>query len=132
MEIYLIIALVFFVILFGFEFGYWKSRFNELFDRWSDLTAKYDYLLNAVKYHHDQKADDRCFFDDAKLYQAAGLEPADNRVGCKEAMLENCKRFIENRCSNGGPWKSYAELEKDNEKLKNSLNQVRLVLPEKD
>jgi len=67
-------------------------------------------LVNAIATHHAQKADDRCIEDDDRLYAAAGLPPCDRRVGDKEAMLANCKRFIEKRCEGGG-WPTYAELE---------------------
>ena len=73
-------------------------------------------LLAAIKLHHAQKADDRCFEDDDALYAAAGLPPCDRRVGNKGDMLENCRRFIERRCEGGG-WKSYAELEAENARL---------------
>lgn len=81
---------------------------------------EYEKLLEAIKKHHSQKADDRCFLDDDDLYTAAGLPPVDRRVGDKEAMLENCKRFLANRCE-GGEWKSYKELEEENEKLRDRL-----------
>lgn len=70
-------------------------------------------LLAAIKEHHEQKADDRCWMDDAKLYAAAGLDspPFHIHIGDPDAMLANCKRFIAQRCNAGGPWKSYAELE---------------------
>jgi hypothetical protein len=75
-------------------------------------------LRAAIKKHHEQRADDRCFLDDAELYAAVGLAPADVRVGDKDAMLANCKRFLAQRCEGGGPWKSYAELEAENARLK--------------
>lgn len=78
-------------------------------------------LRTAIAEHHAQRADDRCIADDDRLYAAAGLPPCDRRVGDKEAMLENCKRFIERRCEGGGPWKSYAELEAENEQLRCQL-----------
>lgn len=77
-----------------------------------------DKLFTAIKKHHEQKADDRCFLDDNDLYEAAGLEPADVRVGDKDAMLKNCERFLKNRCQSGGPWKSYSELEAEIASLK--------------
>jgi len=55
-------------------------------------------LVAAIKRHHGQKADDRCFEDDVALYKAAGLNPADVHVGDKFEMLKNCARFIEKRC----------------------------------
>jgi hypothetical protein len=81
-------------------------------------TAK---LRAAIIKHHAQKADDRCQFDDDELYAAAGLPPADRRVGDKFAMLANCARFIEKRCEGGGPWKSYAELEAENKQLRTAI-----------
>jgi hypothetical protein len=67
-------------------------------------------LHAAIAEHHGQKADDRCIEDDDRLYAAAGLPPCDRRVGGKEEMLENCRRFIQNRCQGGG-WPSYRQLE---------------------
>jgi hypothetical protein len=81
------------------------------------LAAERDRLRDAITAHHDQKADDRCIEDDDRLYAAAGLGPCDRRVGDKEAMLANCRRFIERRCEGGG-WPSYAELEAERDALR--------------
>lgn len=71
-----------------------------------------DRLRSAIIEHRSQKADDRCIEDDDRLYEALGDGvKCDRRVGCKEEMLANCKRFIERRCEGGG-WPSYRELEK--------------------
>lgn len=80
-------------------------------------------LLEAIREHHDQKADDRCWEDDDRLYAAAGLPPADRRVGDKEEMLANCKRFIERRCEGGG-WPTYQSLMEENERLKDRLSKA--------
>ena len=82
-------------------------------------------LKSAITKHHAQKADDRCWLDDDDLYLAAGLPIVDRRVGDKAAMLENCKRFVNGRCDGGG-WKSYAELERENKELKEA---VELLVP---
>jgi hypothetical protein len=143
--------LIFFVLVGGLIFTAiccrsWQNKYDAIFEKWLDAKRKttdqeYNYLnearknsilLEAIKSHHDQKADDRCWLDDAKLYEAAGLGVADTRVGDKAIMLENCKRFIENRCSNGGPWRSYKELEEENKKLKAHLNLVKSALPEEN
>lgn len=88
-------------------------------------------LENAILEHYNQKADDLCWMDDNKLYEVMGLPPRDNTVGDPCAMLENCKRYIEQRCQGGGPWKSYADLEKENNKLRTALGQaVSLYEPE--
>ena len=85
------------------------------------LSQEVERLKAAIAEHHAQKADDRCWEDDDRLYAAFGLQPPDRRVGDPEAMLENCKRFIKQRCEGGGPWKSYAELEAENAELKAKL-----------
>jgi hypothetical protein len=82
-------------------------------------------LEAAIKTHRMQKADDRCIEDDDRLYEALGDGiKCDRRVGNLQAMLENCKRFIKNRCEAGGPWNSYAELEKDYQQALNGLKHL--------
>jgi hypothetical protein len=95
-----------------------------------ELREERDRLLEAIKLHHSQKADDLCVMDDNDLYHAAGLPSRDNHIGDPEAMLANCKRFIAQRCQAGGPWKSYAELEAEVEKLKKFKEYVHKRLDE--
>jgi hypothetical protein len=99
-----------------------------LLDEVDALTAERDeaakraeYLADAIRTHRAQKADDRCWMDDFDLYSALddGVTP-DNRVGDKEAMLANCKRFVETRCA-GGKWTNYAELEADVARLQRQV-----------
>lgn len=85
------------------------------------LQAEIERLRQAVYKHYAQKADDLCWRDDNELYAAFGLPKRDNSVGDPVAMLANCRRFIEQRCNAGGPWKSYAELEAENAKLRAAL-----------
>lgn len=80
-------------------------------------------LHQTVAQHHGQKADDRCWEDDDRLYAAAGLPPCDRRVGDKVAMLRNCERFISRRCE-GGRWPSYAELEAELADLRDFRDRV--------
>ena len=81
-------------------------------------------LLEAIRKHRSQKADDRCIEDDDELYAVLhdGIK-CDRRVGDKEAMLENCRRFIERRCEGGG-WPTYATLEAQVEKSKLAIKHV--------
>jgi len=79
----------------------------------------------AIARHHAQHADDLCWLDDDDLYAAAGLPPKNLCVGDPKAMLRNCKRFIRQRCMAGGDWKSYAELEAENAKLRALLGPNR-------
>lgn len=112
--IFLFLAAMFVAFIIGWCGRTWQYEIDkELFE----LECRV--LRAAIVEHHDQKADDRCIEDDDKLYAAAVLPPCDRHVGSKEAMLANCKRFIERRCE-GGKWPSYAELEKEIAVLKES------------
>lgn len=73
------------------------------------LAAEVRRLRDGIIEHASQKADDLCIEDDEKLHALVGMK-RDTRVGDKEAMLRNCARFIEKRCTGGG-WPTYAQLE---------------------
>jgi hypothetical protein len=77
-------------------------------------------LLNVIKDVHGQRGDDICKDDIDIIYQACGLPIPEREVGDKKAMLKNCERFIETKCS-GGAWKSYVELEEEIRILTNKL-----------
>lgn len=77
----------------------------------NERQSRIDTLEAAIRTHRDQKADDRCWMDDKVLYETLGPVPEGCNVICDPTkMLENCKRYIAVRCQ-GGPWKSYQELE---------------------
>jgi hypothetical protein len=90
---------------------------------WEAVALK---LATAIKEHRDQRADDRCWMDDAGLYSSLAGTPfwdgrvQDIRVGDRAAMLRNCERFLERRCA-GGAWLTYAELEAKVVELKAEL-----------
>ena len=52
-----------------------------------------DALRGAIREHHDQKGDDRCWLDDQKLYAAAGLEPAETALPARGDFLASCERY---------------------------------------
>lgn len=83
-------------------------------------------IARQVKRHYDQRADDRCWADDVELYKTAGLETGPDlfQVGDKVAMRNNCDRYIDKRCLGGGGWKSYAELEQENKRLREELEKI--------
>lgn len=108
------------------------GRTYDLISRWSkssnQFEADVERLKETIRKHRSQKADDRCVEDDDELYAVLGDGiKCDRRVGDKAAMLRNCERFISNRCEGGG-WKSYAELEAENEHLKEAIATVLLRL----
>lgn len=93
-----------------------------------DAAERAQRLEAAIREHHEQKADDRCWLDDHKLYAAAGLPPADYSIESPSAMLKNCERFVELRmCGREGAWKSYAELEAENTRLRADLAACQCV-----
>lgn len=75
-----------------------------------EILRRSERLLSAICEHHGQRADDRCQLDDAKLYVAAGLEPADVTMPPRDVFLANCARFYDRRCK-AGNWPTYQELE---------------------
>ena len=80
-------------------------------------------IEEAVKEAHGQHGDDLCWMpaDVNKIFAAAGLPMQDVRVLDKPAMRRNCDRYIDVLCE-GGPWKSYQELEAENRTLKADLD----------
>jgi hypothetical protein len=74
-------------------------------------TQEHNRLVLAVKKHHDQKGDDRCWLDDATLYQEAGLQSAETALPGREEFLANCARFHESRVhpSDKNKYKTVAE-----------------------
>jgi hypothetical protein len=97
------------------------SQYGEAGARQTDR-CRVSQLEAAIRTHRDQHADDRCWLDDQELYKVLNDgNLGDNRVGNKEEMLKNCSRYLDKRCS-GGNWKSYAELEAENAKLRKQLD----------
>lgn len=79
----------------------------------SDIADKYYALMTVIKEVHAQHADDNCWLDIDRIFHAAGLPIPDRRVGDKAAMLQNCERYIDIMCKEGGHWKSYAQIEQE-------------------
>jgi hypothetical protein len=103
--------------------GFGPGEMDMFLPDWRERCDRITILENAIRKHRDQKADDRCWMDDAELYAALGDgNVGDNGcIGDPVAMLENCKRFIQHRCTAGGPWKTYQELLDENESLKKQI-----------
>ncbi len=90
-----------------------------------EAQAEVKRLRAAFEEWHSQHGDDLCHVDDDLLCERFDMPPRDNRVGDKEAMLANCKRFVEHRCDGGGPWVSYAELEAERDRLQGDVRRLR-------
>jgi hypothetical protein len=65
----------------------------------ASLRAEAKKLRAAIRYHKDQKGDDRCWVDDLRLYEALpeGAAGHDSTLPTEEVFLENCKRFCRSR-----------------------------------
>lgn len=89
----------------------------------------YERIVNAIREHRAQIAEDRCIEDDDRLYEVLGDGiKCDRRVGDKCEMLNNCINFIRNRTEEGGPWKTYKQLLEENEALfKENLVLIRRI-----
>lgn len=55
-------------------------------------------LREAIRYHRDQKGDNRCWLDDEKLYEVLPeYIPADTELPSRDVFLSNCAKFYECR-----------------------------------
>jgi hypothetical protein len=74
-------------------------------------------LRNAIRYHREQTLDNRCWLDDAKLYEVLPDEVLyDTTLPPKETFLHHCEHFWE--CRQGKTFKSVDELYQNWEKEK--------------
>jgi hypothetical protein len=64
-----------------------------------ELKNETEKLRDGIRYHRDQKGDDRCWVDDLRLYELLPEGPAgyDSTLPSEEIFLENCKRFCRTR-----------------------------------
>lgn len=87
-------------------------------------------LVDVITEIHAQHSEDLCWMpaDVNRIFEACGLPKQDLRVGGRAAMLRNCERYV--AClEEGGPWRTYAELEAENELLRNQqlINEERIA-----
>ena len=93
---------------------------------WRNAKRRIQALEAAIRKHRDQKGDDQCWMDDQELYAVLNDgNLGDNTIGDPEKMLLNCQRYIQVRCSTGGEWRSYAELEEENKQLRERLSEAK-------
>lgn len=63
------------------------------------LKSELEKTRDAIRYHRDQKGDDRCWVDDVRLYEILPEGPVgyDPTLPPEDVFLENCKRFCRSR-----------------------------------
>jgi hypothetical protein len=55
-------------------------------------------LRDGIRYHRDQKGDDRCWVDDLRLYDLLPEKTGhDSTLPTREKFLANCARFHDTR-----------------------------------
>lgn len=87
------------------------------------LMDERDKLLLAIRQHRDERGDDRCHADDARLY--AVLPEGDTRPARETAVtLENCTKYIE--CRQTG--REYVSPQRRIEELEAELQQARAAM----
>jgi hypothetical protein len=93
---------------------------------WQRLRDEVATLRQAIRYHRDQKGDERCYLDDDLLYERLPEGKTDVARVLPCNFLENCKQFFEAR--QNVPFKSVAELYQGWDKDKPYLSPVKLKL----
>ena len=83
----------------------------------------FERVMAAIRSVHAEHADDLCWMpaDVNRIFEAAGLPPQDLRVGDRAAMRRNCDRYVD-ALYDGGPWRSYGELEAEEVRLRGMVN----------
>jgi hypothetical protein len=77
------------------------SSLDEDLDKMSDeeLKSEVKKLRSVIRYHKDQKGDDRCWVDDIRLYEALpeGSVGYDSTLPPEDVFMANCKKFCQSR-----------------------------------
>lgn len=76
-----------------------QSRGTEFVIENRELKIEVEKLRDGIRYHRDQKGDDRCWVDDLRLYEILpeGAEGLDTTLPPEDVFLDNCKRFCRSR-----------------------------------
>jgi hypothetical protein len=86
-------------------------------------------LKAAIREHRDQRGDDRCWEDDAKLYAVLGEGGAETALPPKAEFLKSCERFYEQRQCPAVKGKAegmtIAQLEAEIERLRGLKDAIR-------
>lgn len=77
-----------------------KAHDDDLLSRSADeLRQEVQNLRELLRWHRDQKGDDRCWLDDIKLYSALpeGSAGVEFKLPNRDKFLTNCAKFWETR-----------------------------------
>jgi len=88
---------------------------------------EYNRLLEAIRKHRDQRADDRCWLDDIELYKELpeGVADADLRLPPPLEMMSNCLRYIGCRQN---PDETYVSSQREIERLETQVAKLQAML----
>ncbi len=84
-------------------------------------------LRNVIRYHRDQKGDDRCWLDDELLYESLP-ETADKAqlLPSKEVFMEKCARFHSRRQAPERPKQASQDPDQPTEQALKGMNEDEL------
>lgn len=105
---------------------------QRLEDKLEAKTSDYNRLILAVKKHQNQKGDDRCWLDDATLYEEAGLKDTETALPGRDEFLANCARFHATRQHPGDRGKYKTVEQRIEEALVKERTDHQAVLVKKD
>jgi hypothetical protein len=76
-----------------------QTRGTELIQETRSQRTEIKKLQDGIRYHRDQKGDDRCWVDDLRLYELLpeGSAGYDSTLPPEDVFLDNCKRFCRSR-----------------------------------
>lgn len=76
-----------------------QTRGSELINESRANASEVERLRAGIRYHRDQKGDDRCWVDDLRLYEMLPEGPVgyDSTLPPEDVFLDNCKRFCRTR-----------------------------------
>ena len=99
----------------------------------TECQAEIARLEAAIRKHRNHRGDDRCWLDDAELYQAIGASEVSVEFCDPDVMLENCKKFIARRHDKNQPYVSpqrrIEALEAEIERLEAELDKLKRSWP---
>lgn len=75
----------------------WEDLLQQRIEQLNSALDEINRLKDAIREHRDQKADDRCWLDDQKLYAVLGEGPAQTALPPREEFLKSCANFYDKR-----------------------------------
>lgn len=113
-----------------------KTDPREIAEAVANTVQRLRALEDQVVKHHAARGHDRCWENDAELYQAAGLEPGDPQIPEPTEFMQRCRAYCEEQTGQPVPEDSVivhaARVVVNNMPLSRSVVMLRDALAEHD